>query len=92
MQAGKRSLLERMHAGCRCCDLAEGAGGLAWESGEELCRWDNYMAPNFTDPAARPQVRRRPPVHASALVMGAHRQCWAAARDSRPLSWALHEV
>ena len=36
--------------GCgRCCPMAEETGRVAWNDGEEaVCRWDNYLAPNFT--------------------------------------------
>lgn len=29
--------------------MAEETGRVAWNDGEEaVCRWDNYLAPNFT--------------------------------------------
>ena len=40
----------------RCCDLPDGAEKLQWGSGEDLCRWENYMVPNYTDSAARLQA------------------------------------
>ena len=71
---------------CRCCGLPPGHDMIEFDKD---CKWDNFMAPNFT--AARPYARAPKTLSIEAAAADSQWQAEAAAKQHQAAQQRRHQ-